>query len=61
MTRLQAEPLGIQEIATITGLSKSTVSRALRGLPTVATATIDQVRRPASPPDASAPSAWSSP
>lgn len=36
---------GIQEIATVTGLSKSTVSRALRGLPTVADTTIDQVRR----------------
>ncbi|MDM7890544.1 LacI family DNA-binding transcriptional regulator [Curtobacterium caseinilyticum] len=36
---------GIQEIATVTGLSKSTVSRALRGMPTVADTTIDQVRR----------------
>ncbi|WP_253206231.1 LacI family DNA-binding transcriptional regulator [Curtobacterium aetherium] len=37
--------MGIQEIATATGLSKATVSRALRGLPTVAGATIDEVRR----------------
>ncbi|WP_413601658.1 LacI family DNA-binding transcriptional regulator [Curtobacterium sp. Curtsp57] len=37
--------MGIQEIATVTGLSKATVSRALRGLPTVADTTIDQVRR----------------
>ncbi|MFJ4297356.1 LacI family DNA-binding transcriptional regulator [Curtobacterium sp. NPDC089689] len=37
--------MGIQEIATVTGLSKSTVSRALRGLPSVAGPTIDQVRR----------------
>lgn len=36
---------GIQEIATVTGLSKSTVSRALRGMSTVADSTIDQVRR----------------
>jgi len=38
-------PTGIQEIATVTGLSKSTVSRALRGISTVADTTIDQVRR----------------
>ncbi|WIA98938.1 LacI family DNA-binding transcriptional regulator [Curtobacterium sp. MCBA15_012] len=38
-------PSGIQEIASRTGLSKSTVSRALRGLPTVADATIGEVRR----------------
>lgn len=37
--------MGIQEIATVTGLSKATVSRALRGLPSVADSTIDQVRR----------------
>ncbi|ROP66569.1 LacI family DNA-binding transcriptional regulator [Curtobacterium sp. ZW137] len=37
--------MGIQEIATVTGLSKATVSRALRGLPSVADTTIDQVRR----------------
>ncbi|WIE60233.1 LacI family DNA-binding transcriptional regulator [Curtobacterium sp. MCLR17_032] len=37
--------MGIQEIAHATGLSKATVSRALRGLPTVAGTTIDQVRR----------------
>jgi LacI family repressor for deo operon, udp, cdd, tsx, nupC, and nupG len=37
--------VGIQEIAQATGLSKATVSRALRGLPTVAGSTIDQVRR----------------
>lgn len=37
--------MGIQEIATVTGLSKSTVSRALRGMSTVADSTIDQVRR----------------
>lgn len=37
--------MGIQEIATVTGLSKSTVSRALRGMSTVADTTIDQVRR----------------
>ncbi|KQS07488.1 hypothetical protein ASG04_15355 [Curtobacterium sp. Leaf183] len=37
--------MGIQEIATVTGLSKATVSRALRGLPSVADATIDQVQR----------------
>lgn len=37
--------MGIQEIATITGLSKSTVSRALRGMSSVADTTIDQVRR----------------
>ncbi len=37
--------MGIQEIASVTGLSKSTVSRALRGLPSVAGPTIDQVRR----------------
>jgi DNA-binding LacI/PurR family transcriptional regulator len=37
--------MGIQEIATVTGLSKATVSRALRGLPSVAGTTIDQVRR----------------
>jgi DNA-binding LacI/PurR family transcriptional regulator len=36
---------GIQEIARATGLSKSTVSRALRGLPSVAPPTIDAVRR----------------
>ncbi len=51
-------PMGIQEIATVTGLSKSTVSRALRGMPTVADATIDQVRRPDSRPDGSGPSGW---
>lgn len=38
-------PMGIQEIATVTGLSKSTVSRALRGMSNVADSTIDQVRR----------------
>ena len=38
-------PMGIQEIATVTGLSKSTVSRALRGMSSVADSTIDQVRR----------------
>ena len=37
--------MGIQEIAAVTGLSKATVSRALRGLPSVADATIDQVQR----------------
>ncbi|MBT2501638.1 LacI family DNA-binding transcriptional regulator [Curtobacterium sp. ISL-83] len=37
--------MGIQEIATVTGLSKSTVSRALRGMSSVADTTIDQVRR----------------
>ncbi|MBO9041215.1 LacI family DNA-binding transcriptional regulator [Curtobacterium flaccumfaciens] len=37
--------MGIQEIATVTGLSKSTVSRALRGMSTVADTTIEQVRR----------------
>jgi LacI family repressor for deo operon, udp, cdd, tsx, nupC, and nupG len=37
--------MGIQEIATVTGLSKSTVSRALRGMSSVADATIDHVRR----------------
>ncbi|WP_083393005.1 LacI family DNA-binding transcriptional regulator [Curtobacterium sp. MMLR14_010] len=37
--------MGIQEIATVTGLSKATVSRALRGLPSVAETTVDQVRR----------------
>jgi LacI family transcriptional regulator, repressor for deo operon, udp, cdd, tsx, nupC, and nupG len=37
--------MGIQEIATVTGLSKSTVSRALRGMSTVADSTIDEVRR----------------
>ncbi|MDR6574582.1 DNA-binding LacI/PurR family transcriptional regulator [Curtobacterium sp. 320] len=37
--------MGIQEIATVTGLSKSTVSRALRGMSTVADTTIDEVRR----------------
>jgi DNA-binding LacI/PurR family transcriptional regulator len=36
---------GIQEIARVTGLSKSTVSRALRGLPSVAAPTIEAVRR----------------
>lgn len=36
---------GIQEIARATGLSKSTVSRALRNLPSVAPATIMAVRR----------------
>ncbi|KQO60263.1 LacI family DNA-binding transcriptional regulator [Curtobacterium sp. Leaf261] len=36
---------GIQEIACATGLSKSTVSRALRGLPGVAAPTIAAVRR----------------
>ena len=45
MTGLQAVSPGIQEIATVTGLSKSTVSRALRGMSSVADATIDQVRR----------------
>jgi LacI family repressor for deo operon, udp, cdd, tsx, nupC, and nupG len=39
--------VGIQEIAAATGLSKATVSRALRGLPTVAETTIDAVRRAA--------------
>lgn len=38
---------GIQEIARATGLSKSTVSRALRNLPSVAPATIMTVRRAA--------------
>lgn len=38
---------GIQEIARETGLSKSTVSRALRGLPNVTPATIVAVRRAA--------------
>jgi LacI family repressor for deo operon, udp, cdd, tsx, nupC, and nupG len=37
--------MGIQEIATVTGLSKSTVSRALRGMENVAETTIDEVRR----------------
>jgi LacI family repressor for deo operon, udp, cdd, tsx, nupC, and nupG len=37
--------VGIQEIATVTGLSKATVSRALRGLPSVAETTVDHVRR----------------
>ena len=37
--------MGIQEIATVTGLSKATVSRALRGLPSVAERTVDHVRR----------------
>ncbi|MBF4581065.1 LacI family DNA-binding transcriptional regulator [Curtobacterium sp. VKM Ac-2865] len=37
--------MGIQEIATVTGLSKATVSRALRGLPSVAETTVDHVRR----------------
>ncbi|MBF4608568.1 LacI family DNA-binding transcriptional regulator [Curtobacterium sp. VKM Ac-1393] len=37
--------MGIQEIATVTGLSKSTVSRALRGMANVAETTIDEVRR----------------
>jgi DNA-binding LacI/PurR family transcriptional regulator len=37
--------MGIQEIATVTGLSKSTVSRALRGMSNVADTTIEQVRR----------------
>jgi LacI family repressor for deo operon, udp, cdd, tsx, nupC, and nupG len=37
--------VGIEDIARATGLSKATVSRALRGLPTVAGPTIDQVRR----------------
>ncbi|WIB76262.1 LacI family DNA-binding transcriptional regulator [Curtobacterium sp. MCPF17_002] len=37
--------MGIQEIATVTGLSKSTVSRALRGMSSVADTTIDHVRR----------------
>ncbi|MBF4589403.1 LacI family DNA-binding transcriptional regulator [Curtobacterium sp. VKM Ac-1395] len=37
--------MGIQEIATVTGLSKATVSRALRGLPSVADTTVDHVRR----------------
>lgn len=37
--------MGIQEIATVTGLSKSTVSRALRGMENVAETTIDHVRR----------------
>ncbi|MFZ7088444.1 LacI family DNA-binding transcriptional regulator [Curtobacterium sp. RRHDQ10] len=36
---------GIQEIARATGLSKSTVSRALRGLPSVAPPTIAAVQR----------------
>lgn len=36
---------GIQEIASATGLSKSTVSRALRNLPSVAPATVSTVRR----------------
>lgn len=36
---------GIQDIASVTGLSKSTVSRALRGLPSVAEPTIAEVRR----------------
>jgi len=36
---------GIQEIAVATGLSKSTVSRALRDLPSVAPATVMAVRR----------------
>jgi LacI family transcriptional regulator, repressor for deo operon, udp, cdd, tsx, nupC, and nupG len=36
---------GIQDIAVATGLSKSTVSRALRGLPSVAEPTIAEVRR----------------
>lgn len=38
---------GIQEIARATGLSKSTVSRALRNLPSVAPATVMAVRRKA--------------
>ncbi|GAA4672745.1 LacI family DNA-binding transcriptional regulator [Frondihabitans cladoniiphilus] len=38
---------GIQEIAAATGLSKSTVSRALRNLPSVAPSTIMAVRRKA--------------
>lgn len=38
---------GIQEIASATGLSKSTVSRALRNLPSVAPGTIMAVRRKA--------------
>jgi LacI family repressor for deo operon, udp, cdd, tsx, nupC, and nupG len=37
--------VGIQEIAAVTGLSKATVSRALRGLPSVAETTVDHVRR----------------
>ncbi|ROP60498.1 LacI family DNA-binding transcriptional regulator [Curtobacterium sp. PhB115] len=37
--------MGIQEIATVTGLSKSTVSRALRGMSNVADTTIDEVQR----------------
>jgi len=37
--------MGIQEIATVTGLSKSTVSRALRGMSNVADTTIEQVQR----------------
>ena len=35
---------GIQEIADLTGLSKATVSRALRGLPVVAPSTVVAVR-----------------
>jgi LacI family repressor for deo operon, udp, cdd, tsx, nupC, and nupG len=38
---------GIQEIASATGLSKSTVSRALRNLPSVAPSTVMAVRRKA--------------
>ena len=38
---------GIQEIAHLTGLSKSTVSRALRGLPSVADVTAATVRKTA--------------
>ncbi|BDZ49297.1 hypothetical protein GCM10025867_15380 [Frondihabitans sucicola] len=38
---------GIQEIASATGLSKATVSRALRNLPSVAPATVMAVRRKA--------------
>ncbi|MFJ7287579.1 MULTISPECIES: LacI family DNA-binding transcriptional regulator [unclassified Curtobacterium] len=45
MTGLPGRSMGIQEIATVTGLSKSTVSRALRGMSTVADTTIDEVRR----------------
>ncbi|WIE63732.1 LacI family DNA-binding transcriptional regulator [Curtobacterium sp. MCLR17_036] len=45
MTGLPGGAAGIQQIATATGLSKSTVSRALRGMPSVADTTVDQVRR----------------
>ena len=38
---------GIQEIARATGLSKSTVSRALRGLPSVSESTTRSVQRAA--------------